>query len=182
MMGHTGDGRIRPMVEADLESVLAWRNHPSVRIWMYTQHAISPQEHRTWFSKASADSSRILLVYLNHEIPSGFVNLKTSYGNNAEWGFYTNPNAPKGTGKGMGIATLRYAFENCGMHKIHGQVLAYNERSIHYHLSLGFQREGILRGQHFDGTNYHDVHCFGLLATEWRELQTQTNADLSEKS
>jgi len=34
-------------------------------------------------------------------------------------------------------------------------------------LRLGFQREGVLRQQHFDGQQYHDVVCFGLLANEW---------------
>jgi len=170
-MEHNDDGYIRAMVDADLESVLAWRNHPSVRTWMYTQHEISLHEHRAWFEKANSDSSRILLVYLHNEVPSGFIHFKASSGKIAEWGFYANPAAPKGTGKKMGAAALKYAFESCQMYKVHGQVLAYNERSIHYHLALRFQSEGILRAQHFDGFKYHDIHCFGLLADEWQKFQ-----------
>lgn len=40
---------IRPMVYADLERVLAWRNHPDVRRYMYTQHEITLDEHQRWY-------------------------------------------------------------------------------------------------------------------------------------
>jgi UDP-4-amino-4,6-dideoxy-N-acetyl-beta-L-altrosamine N-acetyltransferase len=53
------------------------------------------------------------------------------------------------------------------LHKLCGQALAFNERSIRFHQNLGFRREGVLRQQHFDGEQYHDVVCFGLLASEW---------------
>ena len=86
----------------------------------------------------------------------------------ADWGFYAAPDAPKGTGRQLGKAVQYYVFVQAGLHKLCGQALVYNERSIRFHQSLGFQQEGILREQHFDGQNYHDVVCFGLLASEWQ--------------
>ncbi|MOA13535.1 hypothetical protein D3C78_1335930 [compost metagenome] len=101
-------------------------------------------------------------------VPLGFINIhQIAPGGVADWGFYAAPDAPKGTGRQLGQAALRYAFTQAGLHKLCGQALAYNERSIKFHLSQGFQQEGILREQHFDGQNYHDVVCFGLLASEW---------------
>lgn len=157
------------MTLADLEQVLAWRNDLEVRRYMYTQHEISLPEHSRWFERASQDSSRHLLVFENNAVPLGFINIhEFSAGGVADWGFYAAPDAPKGTGRKLGQTALHYAFIQAGLHKLCGQALAYNERSIKFHCSLGYQQEGILRDQHFDGQSYHDVVCFGLLATEWQ--------------
>jgi UDP-4-amino-4,6-dideoxy-N-acetyl-beta-L-altrosamine N-acetyltransferase len=151
----------------DLERVLGWRNHEEVRRYMYTQHEISLVEHTRWFERASLDTSRHLLVFESDAVPLGFINIhEIAIGGVADWGFYAAPDAPKGTGRQLGQAALRYAFNHAGLHKICGQAIAYNERSIKFHLNLGFQQEGILREQHFDGQRYHDVVCFGLLATD----------------
>lgn len=161
--------RVRPMTHEDLEQVLAWRNHEEVRRYMYTQHEISLVEHTRWFERASQDSSRHLLVFESNAVPLGFINLHLiAPGGVADWGFYAAPDAPKGTGRQLGQAAIQYAFTQAGLHKLCGQALAYNERSIKFHLSQGFQQEGVLRDQHFDGQSYHDVVCFGLLAPEWQ--------------
>lgn len=156
------------MVHADLERVLAWRNHPDVRRYMYTQREITPDEHRRWFERAFADPKKHLLVFeMNHE-PLGFVKFsEAGDAGVADWGFYAAPDAPKGSGRQLGHAALDHAFSQLKLHKICGQALAYNERSIQFHQSLGFQQEGILRDQHFDGERYHHVICFGLLCDEW---------------
>lgn len=160
---------LRPMNEGDLQRVLSWRNHPEVRRYMYTQHEIPLEEHARWFFQASQDPERHLLVFEIGTTPLGFINLhQIASGGIADWGFYAAPDAPKGTGQALGQAALRYAFEALGLHKLCGQALAFNKRSIRFHLTLGFQREGVLRHQYFDGSQYQDVICFGLLANEWQ--------------
>ena len=159
---------IRRMTEADLELVLTWRNNPDVRRYMYTGHEITLQEHMAWFSKVSKDSKRHLLIYEDGSVPLGFINIhEIASGGIADWGFYAAPSSPKGTGCSLGNAALRYVFSEVGFYKLCGQVIAFNERSIKFHQKLGFLQEGVLRQQHFDGLEYHDVHCFGLLAREW---------------
>ena len=160
--------RVRRMCVSDLDRVLEWRNHPDVRRYMYSQHEISLAEHTHWFEKASGEPERYLLVFESDSAPLGFINLyRKAPGGIADWGFYVAPDAPKGTGTSLGAAALRYAFAEIGLHKVCGEALAYNERSIRFHQALGFSQEGVLRQQHFDGQNYHDVVCFGLLANEW---------------
>lgn len=164
----TAQQRVRPMQAADLEQVLGWRNHPDVRRYMYTHHEISMDEHRRWFERASQDSRRYLLIFEIDSQPLGFVNIhQTGAGAVADWGFYVAPNAPKGTGRLLGQTTLDFSFNRAGLHKLCGQALGFNQRSIRFHQTLGFQQEGTLRQQHFDGQHYHDVVCFGLLASEW---------------
>lgn len=160
--------RVRPMTRDDLEQVLAWRNHIDVRRYMYSQHEISLDEHASWFERASLDSKRNLLMFERDRVPLGFVNLhQIAAGGVADWGFYVAPEAPRGTGRHLGKTALQYAFDPLGLHKVCGQALEYNERSIRFHKSLGFRQEGFLREQHFDGFAYFNVMCFGLLAAEW---------------
>jgi UDP-4-amino-4,6-dideoxy-N-acetyl-beta-L-altrosamine N-acetyltransferase len=160
---------IRKMSEGDLPLVRQWRNHPDVRRYMYTQHEISVEEHQQWYAEKSVDPSRHLLIFEVESVPMGFVHFhRLNGGGIADWGFYIAPDSPRGTGTALGEAALAYAFGR-NFHKVCGQALAYNERSIRFHLRLDFKQEGVLRDQHFDGENYHSILNFGLLAVEWQK-------------
>ncbi|MGB5854829.1 MAG: UDP-4-amino-4,6-dideoxy-N-acetyl-beta-L-altrosamine N-acetyltransferase [Oceanisphaera sp.] len=160
--------QVRAMRYSDLERVLAWRNHADIRRYMYTQHEITLAEHKIWFSRVSNNTDYHLLIFEINNMPSGFINIhQVSGGGIADWGFYLAPETPKGTGENLGDAALRYAFTIANFHKICGQALSYNEPSIRLHRRLSFREEGLLQEQYFDGQHYHDVMCFGLLASEW---------------
>jgi UDP-4-amino-4,6-dideoxy-N-acetyl-beta-L-altrosamine N-acetyltransferase len=156
------------MEPRDLEAVLTWRNHPDVRCYMLTQHEIALDEHREWFARASVDPARCLLIVEEGQTPLGFVHFAgVSPGGIADWGFYAVPDAPKGSGRRLGAAALDHAFRTLDLHKVCGQALDFNGGSIRLHLALGFQQEGVLRRQCRLGGEYHDLVCFGLLASEW---------------
>jgi len=109
------------------------------------------------------------LIYEDRGEPSGFVSFeRLRCSKVADWGFYLAPHSPAGSGSFMGRLALDYAFGELLLHKICGQALAFNERSIGLHRKLCFRDEGRLREQHFDGEEYHDVICFGLLGLEWK--------------
>jgi len=170
-MSKTG---LRPMTSEDLEQVLAWRNHPEVRRFMYTTHEISLDEHRYWFERTNRDPNTHLRIYEKDSEAVGFVNVsRTRSPEIADWGFYVSPAAPKGIGGSLGSEALNFSFNELKLHKLCGQALGFNERSIAFHKRLGFIEEGRLREQHFDGTNYHDVVCFGLLASEWQPQEVK---------
>ncbi len=159
---------IRSMNKTDLEPVLAWRNHPEIRRYMLSQHKISLDEHRHWFELTSQDSKRRLLIVEHTEIPIGFVHFNgVAPDGVADWGFYTVPDAPKGSGKKLGLMALNFAFQTLMLHKVCGQALGFNEPSIRFHRMLGFQQEGVLRDQHKIGAAYHNLIHFGLLRHEW---------------
>ena len=167
-MSERFNARVRLMNAGDLEQILFWRNHPKIRHYMYAQHEISIEEHTGWFVQASNDPGRHLLIFEIDEAPLGFINIhQLSSGDIGKWGFYTAPHAPKGTGQSLGQTALRYAFQIARFGKLCAQVIAFNQRSINLHIKLGFKREGLLRQQHFDGREHHDIVCFGLDAEEW---------------
>ncbi|MBO9469658.1 UDP-4-amino-4,6-dideoxy-N-acetyl-beta-L-altrosamine N-acetyltransferase [Endozoicomonas sp. G2_2] len=162
------------MRTSDLESVLGWRNHPDVRRYMYTQHEISLDEHRKWFSRASQSDETHLLIFEHANIPSAFVNVtQLRKSPVAEWSFHLAPHAARGVGARLGIATLDYSFIELQLHKLCGEALGFNERSIRFHSRLGFRQEGLLKDQYFDGSNYYDVVCFGILSSEWSKRREE---------
>lgn len=123
---------VRPMLHADLERVLAWRNHPEVQRYMYTRHGITLDEHQRWFERSLQDPRRYLLIFELGGQPLGFVNFSELSGDGiADWGFYAAPDAPKGSGRRLGRAALDHAFTQLKFHKVCGQALAYNVGSIH---------------------------------------------------
>ncbi|QJD72423.1 UDP-4-amino-4,6-dideoxy-N-acetyl-beta-L-altrosamine N-acetyltransferase [Marinobacterium sp. LSUCC0821] len=157
------------MEESDLEQVLSWRNHPEIRRYMYSTHEIPMDEHCAWYASSSTDPRVELLIYEQGCKAQGFVNItRTGCANVADWGFYMAPDAPKGCGRDLGKQALDYAFTKLRLHKVCGEVLGVNTRSIAFHKSLGFTEEGRLREQHCDASKFHDVVCFGLLSSEWQ--------------
>ncbi|RLQ22353.1 UDP-4-amino-4,6-dideoxy-N-acetyl-beta-L-altrosamine N-acetyltransferase [Seongchinamella sediminis] len=152
----------------DLELVWRWRNSDRVRSFMFSQRIISFEEHLAWFERSSNDPRKHLLIYVEREQPLGFVHFsEISDGGIVEWSFHTAPDARKGVGSKMGEVAIGFAFERAGFHKVCGQVISYNQRSLDYHIRLGFKKEGILFEQFYDGKIYHDVVCFGLLQSGW---------------
>ncbi|MEH6499794.1 MAG: UDP-4-amino-4,6-dideoxy-N-acetyl-beta-L-altrosamine N-acetyltransferase [Pseudoalteromonas distincta] len=161
--------RVRPLLESDLQLVLGWRNHDSVRKYMYTQHEISVEEHIAWFQRASVDQSRHLLIYERDGQPTGYLHFhEIGKGGVAEWGCYVSPDALRGSGTDLGFRAVEHAFTVLKLHKLCGQALAYNQKSIDFQLRVGFSQEGRLRDQHFDGQAYHDIICFGLTEDQWK--------------
>lgn len=138
---------------------------------MLSQQQISPDDHRRWFEQCLKSTSRHLLIFEDGGEPSGFVSFHSpDVGGVSEWGFYAAPEAARGTGGKLGAAAIQYGFDALNLHKICGRTLATNERSMKFHAKFGFQREGYLREQHFDGERYQDIVCFGLLRIEWQPL------------
>lgn len=163
--------RLQVMTQADLEQVLAWRNHPKVRQYMYSQNEISFDEHVSWFNRASADPHRHLLILKIDDQSQGYVSFHTNGAGAAVWGFYLAPDAPKGTGRMLGNAATRYAFEEIGLERIWGEVLPDNQASQKFHLSQGFVLESILPDKQVGPQTIRHVRQYLLTRDAWRARQ-----------
>jgi UDP-4-amino-4,6-dideoxy-N-acetyl-beta-L-altrosamine N-acetyltransferase len=164
---------LRLMEPHDLGPVLTWRNSPEVRSFMLTREEIDLATHERWYTSASADPKRRLLIVEEMGVPLGFVQFQNVLPAGAcDWGFYCAPGAPKGSGRRLGKAALNHVFTVMQVHKVCGQALAFNTASLGLHKSLGFQQEGTLREQHCIEGEYQDLVCFGLLKQEWEARMT----------
>jgi UDP-4-amino-4,6-dideoxy-N-acetyl-beta-L-altrosamine N-acetyltransferase len=132
---------VRPMHDGDLLTVLTWRNHPSVKHFMWTSKDISQEEHRAWFRRVSQDATRSVWVFEKEGQPLGFVQFSKTFDESvAEWGFYVAPNSPKGTGYELGMSALQIAFVQLCVSKVIGNIMDHNEASIRFHRKLGFEQ------------------------------------------
>ncbi|MEW5251338.1 UDP-4-amino-4,6-dideoxy-N-acetyl-beta-L-altrosamine N-acetyltransferase [Microbulbifer discodermiae] len=163
---------VRKMRKDDLEKVLLWRNDREVRKYMYSAHVIGPEEHSAWFNRVEGSPDFHALIFEFDGKPTGFVKIVRLRGSPvADWGFYLAPGARRGAGKLLGRSALSYGFKQLGLHKLCGQVLQFNERSIRLHKKLGFSQEGVLKEHYFDGSQYYSVICLRLLRDEWESIQ-----------
>lgn len=153
--------RVRRMAERDLEDVLAWRNHPEVRMHMRTRHEIPLEEHRAWFARCETDGNRALLVIEDGAQPLGFVQFTRVAPGEAEWGFYLRPGAPAGSGRKLGAAALDFAFGELELSAVHGKVFQENARSLAFHARLGF-----MEARNADGDG---VRSFRIGPDDWRK-------------
>lgn len=173
-MKQHGECTIREMRAADLDLVLSWRNDPSIRASMLSQHEISLDEHARWFERASAERSRRLLLVEDGGVPFGFVQFSgVAPGGIADWGFYVAPSSPKGSGQRLGRAALNLAFGELQIHKVCGQALGSNGASIRFHEAAGFRNEGLLREHRLVDGKYHDLVLFGMLKQDWSRLKVE---------
>ncbi|KRW62286.1 UDP-4-amino-4,6-dideoxy-N-acetyl-beta-L-altrosamine N-acetyltransferase [Pseudomonas sp. TTU2014-080ASC] len=161
-------GNVRKLKRSELEMILSWRNHPNVRRYMFSQEIITLDEHLKWYDTAVENSCKHLLIYELDGTSQGFINFSVVKESKiADWGFYASPTASKGIGTLLGLSALNYAFKEMALHKVCGQVLAFNQKSMGLHRKLGFKEEGMLREQSFTAGVYHSIYLYGLLASEW---------------
>lgn len=176
---------LRKIEEADLELMLTWRNHPSIRQSMFSQVLIQPEQHRVWFRRQAQKDDCLWLIYETHENrPTGIVYFTDMdrAPKNAFWGFYAAPEAQPGTGTRMALEAIDLYFNELGFHKLNAEVLETNERSLRFHRKLGFKVEGVFRDQHLSEKGYQSVTRFGLLAAEWLERRKVLAETLSNRS
>lgn len=164
-------GILRNIADDELELMRAWRNEPTVRANMYTQHEISCEEHITWWEKTKARTDQ---KYFMYEIVGNPIGIAAFTGidiqsKNSTWAFYASPSAPKGTGSKMEFLMLEHAFDELQLQKLYCEVLAFNTPVIKLHQKFGFNIEGVFRQQYKVNENFVDIYRLGILATEWQE-------------
>jgi len=165
------DGRLRPLAKADLDMVLAWRNSERVHSFMYSDHIITPSEHKRWFDHLKQTTLAVHLIFEFNNRPIGTVYYTDIDAMNRKcfWGFYLGEtNLPSGTGMVMGILGLEYAFATLQIHKLCGETFVFNTRGTEFFRKLGFRQEGLLKEHVFKNGAYEDVNLYALLEAEWK--------------
>ncbi|GAB1644794.1 GNAT family N-acetyltransferase [Krasilnikovia sp. MM14-A1259] len=133
---------LRTAVDADRDTVLAWRNHPEVRRVSLTTHVIAAPEHAAWWRAATADPGRRVLVYEQDGTPAGVVAFDLRP-DPPTWSFFLDV-------AGLGGALLpawlrledeavRYAFGELGLDRLGGETLAWNTAVLALHRRFGFR-------------------------------------------
>jgi len=165
-------GRLRKIADSELELMLSWRNAPSVRANMYTRDEIALEDHLAWWQTVQNREDQQYFMYESEVgFPSGIVafTLIDQINANGSWAFYAAPDVSRGTGSKMEFLALEYAFQQLKLHKLHCEVLAFNQTVIKLHQKFGFFVEGVFRQQHKIEAGFEDIYRLGLLKSEWLE-------------
>ena len=167
------DFRLRTMTWSDMDRVLVWRNQPSVRRVMFTDHRIDSDEHSRWFSRVINDASCSYHVFEYKERPVGILGffaidkeLRTG-----EWTFYmAEKGVPRGASMALLFAGIDLFFGSLQMTRIYANIMAWNKASTTLHDRLGFRRAGTKLVRRADGV--HDVACLFLDEAEWSQRRS----------
>jgi UDP-4-amino-4,6-dideoxy-N-acetyl-beta-L-altrosamine N-acetyltransferase len=163
---------LRPIEAADKDRILAWRNSPDVRPYMYTDHLISPEEHARWFASLEGDGTRVYWIIELNGAPVGLANLYDFDRQNQRcaWAYYLADPAVRGLGLGSYVEywVLEYVFEGLKLAKLWCEVLVSNEAVWRLHETFGFTVEARFRGHIIKNEGRQDVLGLGILAADWR--------------
>lgn len=165
--------QLRDLREDDRERILAWRNSPDVRAFMYTDHLIAPEEHARWFESARGeDPRRRYWIIEANGAPVGLANLADidRTAGRCAWAYYLADPAVRGMGLGSYVEywMLEHVFEHLRLRKLWCEVLVSNEPVWRLHQTFGFVEEARFRAHVVKNGAPVDVLGLGVLAEEWR--------------
>lgn len=162
---------LRPLAAGDRDRLLAWRNQPEVARWMYSDHAIRPEEHASWFAAALADARRRYWVIEADARPVGLANLYdiALEHRRCAWAYYLADPSTRGQGIGAYVEfwVIEHVFAELGLNKLWCEVLVDNEPVWKLHEGFGFTREALFRAHVVKAGAPADVVGLGILAADW---------------
>lgn len=154
---------LRPMEEYDAESVIAWRNDPTVSAQMFSLRGPTLEEHMAWFKKYCQREDRKEFVICRGESgePIGTIGLSAidRFHGKAEYGIVLGEEQYRGKGYAREATQLilQYGFEVLNLQKISLRVFAENTPAIILYEHCGFVREGYLKREYRKEDRYCDV-------------------------
>ncbi len=128
----------------DMEAIRKWRNHAEVRRVSLTQHAITADEHRSWWERTQEDPSTLVLIYERDGLAAGVITFFDLKDRSAWWGYYLDNDGltERGTLFPAWISiqreAVRYARDELGLVELHGETLAANESAVAFNERQGF--------------------------------------------
>jgi UDP-4-amino-4,6-dideoxy-N-acetyl-beta-L-altrosamine N-acetyltransferase len=122
----------------DKKIVLAWRNNPEVKRWMYNNKDISLENHLKFIdSLKNSDDKRYFIIKQNHKY-IGVIDFTNITKISAEFGLYSNVKL-KGVGKLLLSTLCDYGFEKLGVQKLIAKVFETNQRAINLYTKFNFK-------------------------------------------
>ncbi|OGO40359.1 MAG: hypothetical protein A2147_00915 [Chloroflexi bacterium RBG_16_57_8] len=170
---------LRPVRRSDLSHFLKWFNDPEVTQYLAMYLPMTEMAEEKWIeelgSRATTHAMFVIEVLEGDgNRPIGTTGLSgiNPKDHRATFGIAIGEKDYWSKGYGTEAARLlvNYGFEQLNLHRINSGAIAFNERSIRMHKSVGFKEEGRQREAFFKNGKYHDHVVFGMLKEEWKGL------------
>ena len=130
------------ITEEDQLLVLGWRNHESIRKWMFNKEYIGLQEHQKFIQQLQSNFQKKYWLVIRKTNPIGVSSIVDIKKDSAEWGYYI---APEYHETSLGVEfyyfTLSYLFDFVNLKKIYGYELRNNQGASSLNTLFGFTKQ-----------------------------------------
>ena len=146
---------LRPVTVEDTADIIRWRNSEDVRRYFIYQKPFTAEGHKMWLEKEifAGKGFQFIVCKTKDDKPIGCAYLRNydSHSRKAEYGFFLGEveERGKGIGKEMLNLTMKFAFEELGLHKLYARAFANNMPSVKSFLSCGFEQEAYFRDEEY---------------------------------
>ena len=125
--------------QEEKEMVLQWRNHDTVRRWMYQKDPIALEDHLSYIDSLEHREDRCYFLVKKGDLPIGVIDFTSinKEQKSAEIGLYAAPTL-KGVGKDLMRAIIEYGSKQMGLQRLLANVYKNNERAIKLYKTYGF--------------------------------------------
>ncbi len=167
--------RLRAFEPEDLETVIHWVNNEAVTRHLsdLLTYPVSRADEMKWLESVSMANPRekVFAIETREGRLIGSIGLKEInwVALKAELGIMIGETDcwDQGYGSEAVQEVLRIGFEKLNLNRIFLRVYENNPRAIRVYEKCGFQREGILREDHYLGGQYCNALIMGILKTEY---------------
>jgi RimJ/RimL family protein N-acetyltransferase len=162
---------LRPLHVTDAARTLAWRS--GFRARLLNDGATTVEAQAAWIADRPA-SEQNYVIELGSGVPVGMIALIAidRQAGRAETARFLigEEDAVRGVPAAVEAMKLLYqiAFDELGLHRVHGWIAASNRRMITWQQYLGMRVEGRLRDHLLIGGKHEDAVLLGLLEDEYR--------------
>ena len=159
---------LREIEEADLNSIVKWRNDPAILRWLFSYSPLNKTKQRRWYEKyLDDDSQQTFIIEVKEEkIPIGTVGLTNiDYKNQrAELGVLIGDESwqNKGIGKEALDLLIKFVSDEMNIRKIKAIVFEENVPAIRLYKSCGFVEEGVLKKEVYKNGEFKSVMVMAL--------------------
>jgi RimJ/RimL family protein N-acetyltransferase len=166
---------LRAFEPADADAVHRWfNNREATKSLVVQRKSFSLEEARAWLRRAmdeSGEDRKYAIVVEGHEQPVGFTAL---YGlereGGPELGALIGDEARRGgIGRRAEALTIARAFDEFGVHRVYGEIPAFNEAAKRTVKSLGWHYVETLADHDERGGERFDLEVWAVLPGDFRE-------------
>ena len=141
---------LRPITLSDTDLIVRWRNSDAVRLNMYDQRILTPEQHRDYFHNQIKTGKITQYIICAGKIPIGTIFFKCLDSVNVEIGLFVGEKEYRR--KGCGTQALNLLLEklrNSSYKSVHLKVISTNTPAIMLYLGAGFECEKIKSSECF---------------------------------
>jgi RimJ/RimL family protein N-acetyltransferase len=179
---------LRALERSDMAELRSYHNDPEIGFLLGGwSHPISSAQQDKWFDGQAFESQNLRFAIDTSE--DGFIGISTitniDFKNRSAYhGIMIGKKNMQGHGYGRDavMTTMKYAFEELGLHRLDGDIVEHNVPSYNLYVQkCGWKKEGVLREHAFRNNQYYDRILVGILKREYEELCSQNNYWSEEK-